>query len=128
MRYDQTFRRIKDVLPQARHTTWLETGGSIYVIYSRISDFPEHLRVANVNPKDWTFEDRGLLLKPEMTYECADFPVIVSKIGKTKKANGLRDPYAFVDKNKIYLFYSVCGEHGIGVARIASIAVTSRKQ
>jgi len=53
-----------------------------------------------------------------MAYEGANFPIMPSVKGPAMNVNQLRDPYAFEDSGRTYLFYSIAGESGIAVAEI----------
>jgi hypothetical protein len=46
---------------------------------------------------------------------------VASKIGESEgRERALRDPALFEENGKVYLFYSVCGEQGIGAADITT--------
>jgi hypothetical protein len=71
---------------------------------------------------DWTqwrataYEE---VLKPETKYECPEMPTAPSVRGEIYgPAKQLRDPAVFLEGGKVYLFYTVCGEKGVGGAKI----------
>ena len=62
------------------------------------------------------------VLAPHEPYECPNLPVIPSKAGESEgPENALRDPAVFEDGGKVTLFYSVCGEQGIGAADVTAL-------
>lgn len=112
----------KDFLPNVRHTAVLVEGDELAVVYSRIGDAPEHLRICRIDLRDdwleWEpFEDRELLL-PECDYEGADFGVAPSNPGSATGVRQLRDPAILSISGERYLFYSGAGEETINGARI----------
>ena len=59
------------------------------------------------------------MLPPEMDYEGASLPLRASRSGASKgPSREVRDPYVFQDEGRLYLFYSVAGESGIGLAEL----------
>jgi len=111
------------ILPGMRHAAVLVDGDMAHVFFSRIGDAPERLIVTSFNPKKrWiqTTEPEPLeLLRPEYDYEGANLPVSTSKVGEASEpVNALRDPFIFTDGGTYYLFYSIAGESGIGLAAL----------
>ena len=71
---------------------------------------------------DWTqwratsYEE---VLAPQAKYECPEKAEAPSEAGEIYgPAKQLRDPALFLESGKVYLFYTVCGEQGVGGAEI----------
>ena len=48
-----------------------------------------------------------------------DLPVVPSKLGESEgRERALRDPALFEENGKVFLFYTVCGEQGLGAAEV----------
>jgi len=121
---DGPFEEGPTFLEGMRHGAVHVVGSEVELVFSRIGDSPERLMVTTFDPvqmwdNPYAVELRDLLI-PEMDYEGANIPVVSSAVGETTgPVNALRDPYYFVDySNEAFLFYSVAGENGIGVARV----------
>ena len=106
-----------------RHVAVKRTGDHLDLFYSRIGDCPEvicHAPVA-LTP-DWHHWEVGeptLVLKPELTWEGADEPVIPSRVGEVRgMVHALRDPAIFEEEGRRYLLYSGAGESALGIAEI----------
>jgi hypothetical protein len=62
------------------------------------------------------------VLAPREKYECIDLPSTPSQAGESEgRERALRDPALFEENGKVYLFYSICGEQGIGGAEVSSL-------
>jgi hypothetical protein len=60
------------------------------------------------------------VLRPEHAWEGADLPLDPSRRGSIAvPVNQLRDPALFEEDGQVYLLYSVAGERGIALARVA---------
>ncbi|MBP0904051.1 hypothetical protein ACFSKN_09125 [Mariniflexile gromovii] len=132
-----TFYRSKDgmtpfekgatILPKARHTAVTLSGDNLIVFYSQKGDAPERILKCEVNLsegtwKDWKAGDQTEVLKPEKDYEGVNLPIQESVKGFSKvPMHELRDPAIFIDKNEVYLYYSIAGEFGIAVAKLKKI-------
>jgi hypothetical protein len=74
--------------------------------------------------QDWKVAAFDEVLKPEARYECPDWPVRESVVGEIYgAARKLRDPALYFekdanDRDRITLFYTVCGEQGIAAADV----------
>jgi hypothetical protein len=108
--------------PRHFSTRLLPDGSTLEVLYTARGDAPERIFRTTMSLRpDWLAWDSLLpheeLLRPQLTWEGANLPVVPSKDGPEVRVNELRDPYLFVDANgKRYLFYTGAGEEGIGVA------------
>jgi hypothetical protein len=110
---------------RVRHVGLLVRGDTLYVFFSAIGDAPERILLSTIAlTADWTqwlASPPREILSPEKPYECPQLPVIASKIGESEgPEHALRDPAVFEERGKIFLFYSVCGEQGIGAAEVTS--------
>ena len=108
-------------IDRMRHGAVLVRGDSVDIVFSRIGDSPERLLVTTIDPvRMWTSPYEPTireLMTSEMDYEGADLPADASAVGEeTGPVHALRDPHLFQDEGRTWLFYSVAGENGIGVA------------
>lgn len=108
-----------------RHTAvWVEDG-TLFVVFSRVGDYPERLLVTRVilepDWSTWRAEEPYVLLEPDADYEGANLPLTPSARGEvTGPCRQLRDPAIFEEGTRRYLLYAVAGESGIAVARIVT--------
>ena len=74
--------------------------------------------------QNWKVGAFNEVLRPEARYECPDWPVRASEVGEIYgAARQLRDPALYVEKtaagrNRLTLFYTVCGEQGVAAAEL----------
>lgn len=106
-----------------RHMAVLVDHDTLLVFYSKIGDAPERILLSTIRldqglPATWDLSPPIEVLRPEMPYEGAAYPVAPSVKGPATKVNQLRDPYVFSDGGKTYLFYGIAGESGIALAEI----------
>jgi hypothetical protein len=95
-------------------------------LFSAIGDAPEKILLTTIALADdwhaWRATPPLEVLAPHEPYECVDLPVSPSKAGASEgKEHALRDPALFEEKGKVYLFYSVCGEQGVGGADVTAL-------
>jgi hypothetical protein len=112
-----------DSIYRMRHVALQLRGENLVIYYSNVGDAPERIKRTVVPVSgDWTTWRGGKpqeVLRPEMPWEGADEPVMTSKGGvKLYAVNEVRDPFVFEEDGQSWLFYSVAGEQGIGLARI----------
>ncbi|CAH8284104.1 hypothetical protein EV196_103322 [Mariniflexile fucanivorans] len=118
------FEKGVNILPKARHTAVTLSGDKLIVFYSQKGDAPERILKCEVNLSDgiwknWKASAQEEVLKPEMDYEGVKLPIQESVSGFSKvPVHELRDPAIFIDKNDVYLYYSISGEFGIAVAKL----------
>jgi hypothetical protein len=110
---------------RVRHVALLAKGSTLYVFFSAIGDAPERILLStialNSDWKSWKAPTPVEVLTPREKYECAGLPVVPSRAGESDgPENALRDPALFNENGKVLLFYSVCGEQGIGGADVSS--------
>lgn len=109
---------------RVRHVALLKRGETLHVFLSVIGTAPEkilHTTIALTG--DWTTWRASNLytevLEPQAEYECPELPTVPSEVGEIDgPAKQLRDPALFEENGKVYLFYTVCGEQGIGLAEV----------
>lgn len=106
-----------------RHSAVRVTAGELAVFYSTRGDSPERILLSTIRLTDnwleWRPSDPVEVVSPEMDYEGAEAPHVASRNGAIHQpAWQLRDPALFEEGDKVYLLYSVAGEHGIAIARL----------
>jgi hypothetical protein len=108
---------------RVRHVTLLEERGLLHIVFSAIGDAPESILYTTLSMKgdwdSWRIGPVSKVLVPETKYECPDLPLEKSAVGEIDRpARQLRDPVLFRDEDKLYLFYTFCGEQGIAGAEV----------
>ena len=111
---------------RVRHVALLVKGDTLYVFFSAIGDAPERILLSTISLngdwKTWKASPPVEVLTPREKYECPNLPVTPSRAGESEGSeNALRDPALFLENGKLFLFYSVCGEQGIGGADVTSL-------
>jgi hypothetical protein len=111
---------------KVRHVALLADGDTLHIFLSVIGAAPESIVHTTMSLKgdwqDWKVGAFDEVLKPEARYECPDWPVRPSEVGEIYgAARQLRDPALYVEKgadgkDKITLFYTICGEQGVAAA------------
>lgn len=108
---------------RVRHVALMAHENNLDVFFSAIGDAPERILHTTIpTTGDWTqwrattYQE---VLTPQTQYECPDMPVKPSTRGEIHgPAKQLRDPALFMEGGKLYLFYTICGEQGVGGAEI----------
>jgi hypothetical protein len=108
---------------RVRHVALLRRDRRLFVFFSGIGDAPERIMLSTIDLagdwQQWKASAPIELLRPAMKYECPELPNVPSQAGEIYgKAQQLRDPAIFEENGKTYLFYSICGEQGLGAAEI----------
>ena len=113
---------------KVRHVALLADGDTLHIFLSVIGAAPESILHTTLSLKgdwrDWKVGAFDEVLKPEARYECPDWPVRPSEVGEIYgAARQLRDPALYVEKGadgkeKVTLFYTVCGEQGVAAAEL----------
>lgn len=105
-----------------RHSAVYRRDATLYLFYSRKSDAPERLMMAEASLqgdwKKWRASPPIEVLRPERTYEGTAFANAPSKKGGAINVQQLRDPGIFEEDGELYLLYSVAGEMGIAIAHL----------
>ena len=111
---------------RVRHVALIVRGNMLYVFFSAIGDAPERILLSTITLdgdwRNWKASAPVEVLTPREPYECVDLPPAPSKAGESEgPERALRDPGLLEDGGKIILFYSVCGEQGIGAADVTAL-------
>ena len=111
-------------LPNMRHAAVrVRDNNLLEIFYSEIRGRPEHILLSTIELtpdwREWIPSKPVTVLKPEMDYEGANYPIIASKTGMASQpVCQLRDPDIFEEDGQTYLLYSVAGEQGIAIAEL----------
>lgn len=110
--------------PDMRHAAVLVRGDRLLVFYTQVGDTPERILLSEIDLTppwtDWHPSAARVLLEPERDYEGANLPLRPSVRGVSHEAvRELRDPAVFETEDALFLLYSVAGEKGIALARMA---------
>jgi hypothetical protein len=108
---------------RVRHVALVPSADKLDVFFSVIGDAPEKILHTTISLtgdwSEWKASGYEEVLTPSAAYECPDMAVAPSEVGEIYgPAKQLRDPAVFVGGGKIYLFYTVCGEQGVGAAEV----------
>ena len=123
------FSGVPDTPLRCRHFTVRHLGHTVQMLYTRIGDCPERIKMSTINMSagDYTQWDPTFppeeILYAEQDWEGGDLLPENSQ-GSTapENVNQLRDPCLFRDKDgKWYLFYCGRGEDAIGVASMREV-------
>lgn len=111
---------------RVRHVAILVQGSTLYVFFSAIGDAPERILLSTIalngDWRDWRASVPIEVLAPREKYECIDLPQVASQAGESEgRERALRDPALFQENGKVFLFYTICGEQGIGGAEITAL-------
>ena len=111
---------------RVRHVAPLVRGNRLYVFFSAIGDAPERILLSTITLGDdwrnWKASAPVEVLTPREPYECVHLPLAPSKAGESEgPERALRDPALLEENGKVFLFYSVCGEQGIGAADVTAL-------
>ncbi len=111
------------LVPQMRHGALWREGDRLWLVYSRVGDFPERLLLSSIDLRgDWTTWEIAPpieLLAPALGWEGADLPVQLSAAGPAyEPRHELRDPAVYWEGDRGYLCYSIAGEQGLAIARL----------
>ena len=106
----------------------MRDGDLLHIFFSVIGGAPESILHTTMSLagdwQDWKVGAVDEVLKPEARYECPDWPVRESEVGEIYgAARQLRDPALYVEKGpngkqRVTLFYTVCGEQGVAAADV----------
>ena len=86
-------------------------------------DAPERILVSTIDLRPdwskWNASSPTEVLASQENYECPNLPVIPSHAGDAEKpVHELRDPGIYVEKDRVFLLYSICGEQGLAAAEL----------
>jgi hypothetical protein len=111
---------------RVRHVALLPEGSFVHVFFSAIGDAPEQILHTTIDVSgdwgEWRIGPVSTVLTPEAAYECLNLPNEPSEVGEIDRpARQLRDPAVFREDGRTYLFYTFCGEQGIGGAEVTFV-------
>ena len=106
-----------------RHNALLMREQLLHIFWTERGDAPERIYMATIdtskNWMDWETSERVEVLRPQRDWEGAELAIAASRGGHIdERVNQLRDPAIFEEDGKVYLLYSVAGEHGIAIAQL----------
>lgn len=107
-----------------RHTALLLKGENLFIFWTKVGDAPESILCSTMDLRsddwrDWKLSEPVEVLSPDTSWEGGDLIVEPSlRTEITIRKRQLRDPAVFQYHNKIYLLYSVAGEHALAIAEL----------
>ena len=109
--------------PDLRHLAVRLRGGKLDVFYSNAWDCPERILHSTIHLtpdwETWKWSEPVTLLQPERDWEGGNLELCASRRGAIHEpARQLRDPAIYEEDGRVYLLYSVAGEHGIAIAEL----------
>ncbi len=119
----EQFKQGPILIDDMRHAAVHVDNDQLIIFYSRIGDAPEVIlqSVVKLNNdwKSWKASKPTIVLRPEHYYEGIQLPIKPSKSGvSVLPVHEIRDPGLLITNEGRYLYYSIAGEMGIGVAKI----------
>jgi hypothetical protein len=109
--------------PRMRHAALLKRGNVLSVFWTQVGDVPERILLSQIDLSEdwsrWKDSEPVEVLRPEFPWEGANAPLVPSvRSTAYGRVNQLRDPAILEDEGRVYLFYAVAGESGIGLAEV----------
>lgn len=106
-----------------RHNALLIRDNTLHVFWTQAGHAPERIFMSTIDMEgdwmQWQESEPVEVLRPEMEWEGALLEVAPSRRGHIdERVNQLRDPTIFEEDGRVYLLYSVAGEHGIAIAEL----------
>lgn len=117
------FERRRQLFDDHRHFGVYVTDAELEVYYSRPTDEPERIVRTTIaldqDVNNWRLGEAVDVIAPEKEYEGSEIKVDESKDRRpAERRCELRDPEIVVAEGTKYLFYTLAGESGIGVAEL----------
>ena len=111
--------------PDMRHSAVLLRGDTLWVFWTQVGQIPERILFSTIELSgdwnDWKESAPVEIIRPDFPWEGSDAPLVESvRSTAYGHVNQLRDPAILEDNGRLFLFYAVAGESGIGVAEIKS--------
>jgi hypothetical protein len=108
-----------------RHLCLHPRGHELDIYYSNVGDLPERIKRTTVDLRnDWRkWRGAGFVevIRSETDYEGVNEPLLRSFGGsKHYPVHEVRDPFVYEEDGRLYLFYSIAGEQGIGLAELVN--------
>ena len=109
--------------PDMRHSAVLLRGDTLWVFWTQVGEVPEKILFSTIDLTgdwhQWKESEPVELIRPSFPWEGSDAPLIESvRSTAYGYVNQLRDPAILEDQGRLFLFYAVAGESGIGLAEI----------
>ena len=106
-----------------RHNALLIRDNKLHVFWTQAGHAPERIFLSLIDMSGdwmrWQESDAVEVLRPETEWEGAELEVAPSRRGHIdERVNQLRDPAIFEEDGKVYLLYSIAGEHGLAIAEL----------
>ena len=106
-----------------RHNALLIRDNTLHVFWTQAGHAPERIFLSTIDMAgdwmEWQESEPVEVLRPEMEWEGAELEVAPSRRGHIdERVNQLRDPAIFEEDGKVYLLYSIAGEHGLAIAEL----------
>jgi hypothetical protein len=106
-----------------RHNALLIRDNKLHVFWTQAGHAPERIFLSTIDLSgdwmQWQESEAIEVLRPEMEWEGAELEIAPSRRGHIdERVNQLRDPTIFEEDGRVYLLYSVAGEHGIAIAEL----------
>lgn len=106
-----------------RHNALLIRDNKLHVFWTQAGHAPERIFLSTIDMSgdwmQWQESEAVEVLRPETEWEGAELPIAASRRGHIdERVNQLRDPAIFEEDGRVYLLYSVAGEHGLAIAEL----------
>jgi hypothetical protein len=106
-----------------RHNALLIRDNTLHVFWTQAGHAPERIFLSTIDMEgdwmQWQESEPVEVLRPQMVWEGAELEIAPSRRGHIdERVNQLRDPTIFEEDGRLYLLYSIAGEHGIAVAEL----------
>ncbi len=109
-----------------RHAAVRVVADTLEIFYTRAGDRPERIFLATLDLRDdwnsWRESWPVEVMRPERPWEGANEPKKASRRGGVYgSVRQLRDPAVYEENGRVFLVYSVAGEHGLGIAELETV-------
>jgi len=106
-----------------RHNALLIRDNILHVFWTQAGHAPERIFLSTIDMTvdwmQWQASEPVEVLRPETEWEGAELEIAPSRRGHIdERVNQLRDPAIFEEDGKVYLLYSIAGEHGLAIAEL----------
>jgi hypothetical protein len=110
--------------PYSRHVALQVRGNILRVFFTRKRDAPERVLLGTIDLTEdwrrWRVAGTDEIMRPALPYEGVNLPIVSSRLGPAARGgeHALRDPAVLESDGRTWLFYTLAGECGIGVAEL----------
>lgn len=106
-----------------RHNALLIRDNTLHVFWTQAGHAPERIFLSTIDMTgdwmQWQESEAVEVLRPETEWEGAELEIAPSRRGHIdERVNQLRDPAIFEDEGRVYLLYSIAGEHGLAIVEL----------